>query len=1035
MKYLILVFFTSIVTHTFHGQTIDTTVIRMEIDSLIRLNTTLKEEKKIDEAFTVLQQAEKKCQNMLGERNEVYTKLLTIKGFDWLRKGNYKEAEDCFLKSKTIQEEIVGKQNSGYLGSIRGLGIVYGQMGKPLKAEPLFLEAKELTELLFGKNHIEYARSVGNLALCNSNLNRWEKAETLYLETIALYAKILGKDHVNYTISLCNLGNLYYEIGNYKKAEKFLLESKTLLEGKNEKNHRLYNSTIGNLGLVYLKQDLFEKAEPLLLKSLELDEEIYGKSHPLYASGLTSLGSFYYSIGNYEQAESFYLKAIHIKEAASGKKNNSTTLDELKKLGNVYIQTLRYDKAIEVYNKAIMISEKEYGRNHGIYARNLENLAITYAITKEVEKAQSLFNESISIKEKLFGTQNHNYLAGLANFAVFNYDLGNFEKAATLLSQIILAKEKIFGNKQPYYVNDLTSLANAYWAMGHYEKTDSLYSKAAEIEKMSFIRASQHLSEKELLNYIQDFAHHQNLRFSFSHLNDKYSKNIYDEVLFQKGFVWNTVYKIRHKAQNNTNYSELYNLLKSYYRQLAFEYSKPIENRTNITKLEEKANSVEKELAQKMPDFGELFQKNNWKKVQAALKTGQAAIEYIHYNFQNPHPTDSIMYGALILSPKLDEPIYVPLFEEEALTSILNIEKNNQKEYINQLYSIDDHEIQKKLYDLIWMPLKEHLKDIETIYFSPSGLLYKLHISAIPYNKKETLADRYHLIQVNSTRQLVFPDTTVSTSNEALLFGGIYYDFDSLAIIQANNEIISDNTSDSNLGFQNIDGSRGGDSWKPLKWTTVEVLANEQLLKSADFETSLKTGYAATEEAFQQIGISSNSPRILHLATHGFFYPDPESVSSRKLAGSSFNEPVFKMSDHPMIRSGLIMAGGNRAWEGLPPLENMEDGILTAYEISQMDLSNTELVVLSACETGLGDIQGNEGVYGLQRAFKIAGARYLIMSLWQVPDFQTQELMTTFYENWLVEKMTIREAFRAAQNEMREKHVDPFYWAGFVLVE
>jgi CHAT domain-containing protein len=137
-----------------------------------------------------------------------------------------------------------------------------------------------------------------------------------------------------------------------------------------------------------------------------------------------------------------------------------------------------------------------------------------------------------------------------------------------------------------------------------------------------------------------------------------------------------------------------------------------------------------------------------------------------------------------------------------------------------------------------------------------------------------------------------------------------------------------------------------------------------------------------------------------------------------------------------MIRSGLILAGGNYAWNtGKPYREDMEDGILTAYEISQMNLSSTELVVLSACETGLGDIQGNEGVYGLQRAFKIAGAKYLIMSLWQVPDYQTQELMTTFYSKWLEGRMAIPEAFRAAQKEMREKYRNPYFWAGFVLVE
>jgi CHAT domain-containing protein len=145
---------------------------------------------------------------------------------------------------------------------------------------------------------------------------------------------------------------------------------------------------------------------------------------------------------------------------------------------------------------------------------------------------------------------------------------------------------------------------------------------------------------------------------------------------------------------------------------------------------------------------------------------------------------------------------------------------------------------------------------------------------------------------------------------------------------------------------------------------------------------------------------------------------------------------VFKISEHPMIRSGLILAGAQQAWSTGKAPENREDGILTAYEISQMNLSNTELVVLSACETGLGDIEGNEGVYGLQRAFKIAGAKYLLMSLWKVNDQSTHELMTDFYQQWLEKGLSIPAAFRTAQSNMQKKYPDaPYHWAGFVLVE
>ncbi|MDO8366370.1 MAG: CHAT domain-containing protein, partial [Saprospiraceae bacterium] len=174
------------------------------------------------------------------------------------------------------------------------------------------------------------------------------------------------------------------------------------------------------------------------------------------------------------------------------------------------------------------------------------------------------------------------------------------------------------------------------------------------------------------------------------------------------------------------------------------------------------------------------------------------------------------------------------------------------------------------------------------------------------------------------------------------------------------------------------------------------------------------------------------SPRILHLATHGFSYPDPKKNPTK---GFGNTEPTYKLLDDPMLRSGLVLAGANYYCKNKRPLTNAEDGMLVAYEVRDLNLQNTELAVLSACQTGLGDVVGSEGVYGLQRAFRIAGAKFLIVSLWEVPDEQTQELMRLFYQNWLEKKESLRDAFNHAQQYLKEKEPNPYMWAGFVLVE
>jgi CHAT domain-containing protein len=186
---------------------------------------------------------------------------------------------------------------------------------------------------------------------------------------------------------------------------------------------------------------------------------------------------------------------------------------------------------------------------------------------------------------------------------------------------------------------------------------------------------------------------------------------------------------------------------------------------------------------------------------------------------------------------------------------------------------------------------------------------------------------------------------------------------------------------------------------------------------------------AATEEAFK--AMDGKSPRLLHLATHGFFLP---VADKRTLGKDDINAgSTFTVQQNPMFRSGLVLANGNHTWKGETAIAGKEDGILTAYEIAQMDLSNTDLIVLSACETALGDLRGNEGVIGLQRAFKMAGVKQMIISLWQVPDKATRELMIMVYKNWLT-GMSTREALRNAQLKMKQKY-PPYYWAAFVLVE
>ena len=364
----------------------------------------------------------------------------------------------------------------------------------------------------------------------------------------------------------------------------------------------------------------------------------------------------------------------------------------------------------------------------------------------------------------------------------------------------------------------------------------------------------------------------------------------------------------------------------------------------------------------------------------------------------------------------------IRLFEEKQLDSVMRqTDKSSVSAFVAELYGPSRGVkpiIQnqggpqgKQLYKMIWEPLDSLLRGISTIYYAPAGVLHTVSFAAIPDGEGKLLCDRYQLNCVGSTRQVIRSSVEKrKIMKDILIYGGIEYSGDSLQpATERGNELFAQRSMIPEIM------QRGG-GWNYLKGTLDEALSLNSIL-SKNHNIRLLTGSRATEESFKMLD-TSRSPDIIHISTHGFFIPE-------KFSGETAREPL--------LRSGLIMAGANKVWLGGVAPEGRDDGILTAYEVSGLNLSQTKLVVLSACETGLGDIQGSEGVFGLQRAFKMAGVKYIIMSLWQVPDKETVTIMKTFYK-LLEKKKNVRQAFNLTQRSMREKYA-PYFWAAFVLIE
>jgi hypothetical protein len=450
----------------------------------------------------------------------------------------------------------------------------------------------------------------------------------------------------------------------------------------------------------------------------------------------------------------------------------------------------------------------------------------------------------------------------------------------------------------------------------------------------------------------------------------------------------------------------------------------------------------------------------DYKDIGRSLEREEALVEFVTYRTpETPDARAATRYGALVLRRSFPAPRWVELCTQRQLDDLL---ANSSAEafYLQYLYAPPaEGTDQATLHQLLWQRLEPLLQGIERIYYAPAGDIHRINLGALaPNDRSPTLQRNRTFVCINSARSLVNPgDQSVRgntfsfpclgsptlradevddilgntaynyygdiVTREAVLWGNVYYDMDSAAIRRGLLLNATDGRDSLHPEFKKKRALPypNNEAWELLFGTRPEIESVGRFLTNSEYIVSYKQGYSASEEAFKMMGNQAVSPRIIHIATHGYFLAD-DTVAT---------------NDHPLNHCGLILAGANHAWKKGVPLPNMEDGILTAFEIGSLRLENTELVVLSACETGLGFIENNEGVWGLQRAFKRAGVRNVLVSLWSVPDTATKELMEEFYRNCLVRNLPLRDALRAAQETLRTKpgYENPFYWAGFLLLE
>jgi CHAT domain-containing protein len=923
-----------------------------------------------------------------------YANLCDTLAIFFLKKRQYEEAEPLFLEAKQVRETLSGKDNPEYASECYNLAVLYRNTAQYEKAEPLYLQAKNIREVVLGKNNVEYARSCFGLAFLYHNTGQFEKAYSLYSESKQIRERISGKKNIDYAQSCNSLANLYCDMEKYENAEPLYKEARQIIVSLQGNEGPDYATNCNNLAILYKDMGDYKKAEPLYLEAMALREKTLGISHPDYAASCNNLANLYKKMGEYEKAETLYKDARQI-----------------------WGQTL--------------------SKEHPNYALGCNNLANLYIDMGQYDKAESLHLESIKIRGKILGKQHPDYAQSCTSLGALYADIAQYEKAEPLLLEALEVYQQKLGKENTLYTTSYKNLGNLFWITGNNQKAIDFFAEALNSQKNQIKKIFQFASETEQQSYLMQIGNLNDKFFSFSYSG--YSKNpqgiTYDVSIIDRNLILSSNQQLRQAIynSNDTIISNNYNDWTSAREQLAFWYTKPIAVREKYIKiLEEKANALEKNLTRFSSEFKKQQQQQelSWKNIKQNLKIGEAAIEFIEFEYYNSKRwTDSTYYIALLLRKDTPEPELIKLFEKRQLDSMLTYKSTSAGQVkLSYLYTKRQDGKANSLYDLIWKPIEQKLTGINTVYFAPAGSLYKISFAALPVSKTEVLSDKYRLVQLNTTASVGDnPAPNISASDKIILYGGVQYDADSTSIRQAALKYSANDVATRSLPDDLLRDGVG--EFYYLSGSENEVTAIRKLATQNKYSATISDGMLATEESFKTL-TGKNSPAILHIATHGFFFPDPKNEKKDDRMGGAI---VFKQSDNPLIRSGLALAGANNAWKG-KPVTGVEDGILTSYEVSNMYLPNTKLAVLSACETGLGDIQGSEGVYGLQRAFKMAGVQNLVMSLWKVDDMATSEFMQEFYKN-LFAKKTINDAFYQAQTMMKNKYRnDPYKWAAWVLI-
>lgn len=1008
----------------------------------------------------------------LGPNHHLVAMTLSNYAGSLHKRGELAAAEPHFRRALQILESTFGGEHQFVATALNNLASVLQARGELEAAEPLFRRALAILERVLPQNHPALGRPTNNLALIRDARGDYVEAEALYRRALTRLEASLGCNHPETAIVLINLAHRLEERGDYDGAEALLLRAIAILETSRGQDHPELATALNNLGALLLARGDLARAEAPLERALSLREKALRPDHPDLAITVNNLAVLYEARGDYAAADRRYRTALRTWEQRLGREHMQVATG-LSNIGLLLYKQGDYAGARPLYDRALAIRMKALGPNHVDVATLHNNIGLLCYAQRDYAGAEASFRRALIIMERVLGPDHPKVATVLDNLGLVHSERGDGAAAEPYYRRSLAILERAFSDERPEASHVINNLAALMHERGDHASAEALYKRAIAINERFFgpdypesaslhnnlsllyidmgrvdqavlhEQKALHIEEKLLVNVFPTLVERQRQAFSnmvrttaelvvATHLQlaaaDPRARDLAITTLLQrKGRVLeaSTDMVRRLRAQvGGPEHAKLEQLgtlrseLATRTRNGPAEHQRPEEHLAALRMLDQQLENLEAELGEHDARFLPAQRSVATADVARALKPGQALVELTTYRLLNVGSGAGKRWGPEHYA------VYVlhadggvgfgdlgEVREVDARVAALRTSLAEQR---------PDYRSAGRMLDAMVMePTRTLLGTVRDVYLSPDGALNLIPFATLVDESEHFLAETMDVTYITSGRDLL--RQRVVSAERGLPLALVAPDYQAQA--GAKSPGVQHSPTGGALKARSSDLTLP--QFPPLPGTLQEGAALKQVVPGM----SIISGAAASESALSAV----HGPRILHVATHGFFEADQPEQGREAARGVVLIKPADAQPataaherKNPLLRSGIALAGANRGRSA-----QGDDGVMTAMEMTGLDLWGTKLVTLSACETGLGKVQNGEGVYGLRRALVLAGAESSLVSLWQVADRETADLMSAYYTK-LEAGAGRSAALRDVQRAAIANGAHPYFWAAFI---